>query len=182
MKSIIKIFFSIIFLSAVAVTRAQNYSFAIGGAIGFGELKGNSPAISSMNFKLYVDAATPLSEVVNFRLAYDYGRKIEYFFPEDRSGRYYPFVQAFSLSATAKNYLSDYIFSEVSAGALVLNDRTYDDVDLWILGLGFSFEAGLDLKSGNKGFEVGLLLDYGGTYSSTNAMFYSVSLAAKLFL
>lgn len=81
----------------------------------------------------------------------------------------------------AKNYLTKNIFTEYGAGLLLLNDKTFQDRDLWIAGLGFNASAGLDLREENRGFIIFLDIEYGSTYFSTNAKYYSIGFGTSFY-
>lgn len=160
----------------------QFNSFNAGAGIGAGEITGNSTPQSAFSIKLFADFKTWFSEDVSFRASYHYARKIEYFLPENRNGKYYPYLHSFSFQAFMDQKLTGLIFIEEGAGLSAVNDRTFSDTNEWDFGTEFSFLGGLDLRNDlSKGFRLGVNLDYGITFTGTTANFYLVSLQTQYF-
>ena len=92
-------------------------------------------------------------------------------------GRYNPFIKGFSLKGIASQSLSGNLYVEESLGPLVLNDRTYENVNEWDFGAAFSLVGGLDFRSQNdKGIKIGLGADYGLTFTNTDVRYISLHL------
>ncbi|MFA7229514.1 MAG: hypothetical protein WC061_10805, partial [Melioribacteraceae bacterium] len=63
-----------------------------------------------------------------------------------------------------------------------LNDRTFSDVNLWEVGVGFNFLCGYDFrKTGPSGFSIGLGIDYGVTFTHTTASYFLIYLQSQYY-
>ncbi|KAF0151925.1 MAG: hypothetical protein FD143_1535 [Ignavibacteria bacterium] len=152
----------------------------VGASLGTGSIHGNSPSVSALSGSLSTDFRLRFSEVVSFRLSYSHSRMTDYFLPENRTNKYYPFLNYYTLKAVIYQPLFKKLFIEESAGILILNDRTFVDTNVWGFGGTFSLLAGLDFRDlDTKGFIVGLSTSYGITISSTSAGYSTFEIAAK---
>lgn len=93
------IFSLLLFIIPISISQAQFSNVNVGAYLGIGEIKGNSPPQTSLAANIFIDFQTPLLDDVSFRFNYLHARKIEYFLPENRKGKYYPFVNAFSFKS-----------------------------------------------------------------------------------
>lgn len=153
-----------------------------GASIGLGEISSNSPSVTALGGNLFADFTLWFSEDLMIRTGFTYLRKLEYFLPENRQGRVYPFMKLFSIDAVIQQKLNNLIFLEETAGIIYLNDRTFE-VNEWMPGTQFSLLGGLDFKNDlQKGFQLGLGFKYGITFTKTSANFYMVYFQSKLFL
>ena len=174
MRSILITVFLLLLLAA-DVSTAQIESPGIGGSIHLGNISGNSPSVSSTGGSLFFDFFPWFEHDVSFRVSYTYSQMVEKFIPENRSGRYYPFIKVISLKGFIRQDFSYPLFLEEGAGFVYLNDRTYSDVNLWEIGAGFSALCGYDFRNnGAKGFSIGLGVDYGVTFTQTTANYFLV--------
>ncbi len=159
-------------LSSSAYSQIQYVSF--GANAGFGEIRGNSPSVSSFGTNLFVDFIPWFSDgTLSIRTGFLYAQKIEKFLPENRTGRYYPFIKSYWLKANLKQILTEKVYVEPGAGVIILNDRTFGDTNKWELGVSFNALVGWDLRKINSdGISVGLGLDYGISFTGTTAGYY----------
>ncbi len=164
-----------VFLIVVGFTaNAQIKSFGIGGFGGIGSIKGNSPSQTSFTASPFIEVTPSFLEYVSFRAAFFYSRKLEYLLPENRQGRYYPFVRGFNLKAVVNQKMSGNIFIEYGMGPLVLNDRTFSDVNVWTVGISAGTAVGLMLVENIKNsFSLSLGTEYGATFTQTSASYFS---------
>lgn len=155
---------------------AQIESVSFGGSVGFGTIHGNSPSVSSAGVNLFLDVVPWFSDGdVSLRAGFLYAQKIEKFLPENRTARYYPFIKQYSLKGFINQKISPFFYLEQGAGLIYLNDRTFGDVNIWEVGASFNVLAGLDWKDiNNKGFALGLGLEYGITFTKTTAGYYLI--------
>jgi len=152
-----------------------------GAAIGIGEIKSNSPSVTALGGKVYLDFTMWFSDDVLIRSGFTYLRKLEYFLPENRQGRVYPFMKLFSLEAVIQQQFSRVVFLEESAGLIYLNDRTFG-VNEWMPGTQFNILWGLDFSNHyHDGIQIGLGFNYGITFTKTNANYYLLFFQSKLF-
>ncbi|MEJ5351757.1 MAG: hypothetical protein WHS65_09210 [Melioribacteraceae bacterium] len=162
---------------------AQVSNFNAGIYAGIGEIKGNTSSIASVGGSLFFDFNLWFSDDVFFRTGFSYFRKIEYFIPEERMGRYYPFIKSFSLKGMIQQNIYQYFFMEEGFGIIYLNDRTLSDTNVWQPGISFSLTAGIDFWQINKSnFQLGLGLDYGMGFTKTNANYYIIYLQGRIKL
>ncbi|MEW6652934.1 MAG: hypothetical protein AB1394_05620 [Bacteroidota bacterium] len=157
-------------ITLTSICFAQIQFTNAGASIGTGSIHGNSPSISALSGSISTDFKLWFSNVVSFRLSYTHARMIDYFLPENRANKYYPFLNYYSLKGVIYQPLFKKLFIEESAGIIILNDRTFVDTNVWAFGGTFSFLAGLDFRDLDmNGFTVGLSTSYGITISSTSA-------------
>ncbi|MEW6195299.1 MAG: hypothetical protein AB1521_09100 [Bacteroidota bacterium] len=179
-KSTIYILFALLLFTGI--NHSQIKKVDPGASIGIGEIKSNSPSVTALGGTIFFDFTMWFSEDVWIRTGFSYMRKLEYFLPENREGRAYPFMKLFSLEGVIQQQFTNIIFVEESAGLIYLNDRTFG-VNEWMLGTQFSALCALDftdsLRSGSR---VGLGFKYGITFTNTNADYYSLFVQYKLFL
>lgn len=107
---------------------------------------------------------------------------VEKFLPENRTGRYYPFLKIFSIKGFIRQDFFFPFYLEEGAGFIYLNDRTFSDVNVWEIGIGFSALAGYDFRKINtNGFSLGLGIDYGITFTQTTANYFLVFLQTQYY-
>jgi hypothetical protein len=178
-----RIFLSILlFFIIIASVKAQVKPFSIGGAIGIGEIKGNSPSVTSFGGSVFFDFQLWFTEDVSFRTGFLYARKIEYFLPESRLSRYYPFLKAIFLKGILNFKFSNLIFTESNAGVMIINDRTFSDINIWEPGVTFGFVSGFDFTNNNfRGIKLGLGIDSGIAFTKTSASYYQFNLQLQYF-
>lgn len=172
-----KPFLIIIYLLLTVSLQAQFQINGAGISAGIGQISGNSAPVTSLAGNLFFDFSLWFSNYVEFRTGILYARKIEYFLPENREGRYYPFIKSFSLKGVIQQKISGNFFMEEGAGIIYLNDRTFSDTNVWEPGVTFSVLGGIDFTDGfSSGVKLGLGLDYGITFTKTNASFSIINL------
>lgn len=152
---------------------AQLKNPGLGAAIGLGEIKGNSPGISAFTGGLFLSAVPWFSDDVQFRFGFAYSRRVEYFLPENRTGRYYAFIKSFYLKAVLDQQLNNMLFAEEGAGILTINDRTFSNTNTWDYGAGFHALIGFDFTDENiKGIRISGGIDSGITFTQTTASYF----------
>lgn len=174
----------ILFLSLIFTvnSNAQFSSVSIGGYAGLGSIKGNTSSQTSFAGNVFIDVSPSLFSTLTFRLNYLYARKIEYFLPEDRTNRYYPFIKAVSLKGLIKQYLSDNLYIEEGFGFLYLNDRTISDVNDWNFGIVFNLLGGINFREhSSTGFALGAGTEYGLTFTNSTASYLQAHLQLQYF-
>lgn len=176
----VQIFFPLVILSSSVSAQINSVSF--GGSLHLGNIRGNSPSISSFGGTIFIDFIPWFENDVSFRTSFTYSQMVEKFLPENRTGRYYPFIKVFSLKGFIRQDFSFPFYLEEGAGIILLNDRTFGDVNAWDTGAGFSALFGYDLrKTGTTGLSLGLGIDYGVTFTKTTASYFLVFLQTQYY-
>ncbi|NMB81856.1 MAG: hypothetical protein GYA14_08560 [Ignavibacteria bacterium] len=179
MKLVLKKIFVIIIFS-YASSLAQINSVSIGAGVGLGEIKGNSPSVTSLGASVYLDFVPWFSNDITFRTGFLYAQKLEHFLPESRKLRYYPFVKSYFLKGILRVDLNQLFYLEQGAGLIYLNDRTFGDINEWEPGASFNVLCGIDFSELNRnGILLGLGLDYGITFTKTSASYYLIYLQVQ---
>ncbi len=161
---------TIIFITSINLN-AQ--SFSVGGYLGGGFIKSNSPNEGSFTSSLFVDFAPPVSSV-SYRLSFLYHGYFAMIVPGS-TNRYFPFVRGFSLKATTSQPVNEFVYIEEAAGLLTLNDRIFEGADEWDYGITFSILGGLDLRNNSPtGFKIGVGTEFGLTFNNNNAEYFSI--------
>lgn len=167
---------------SVSATKAQINSFNVGGSIHIGNIAGNSPSVTSLGSTVFFDFYPWFENDVSFRFGYSYSQKVEHFLPENRTGRYYPFLKILSLKGFIRQDFSFPLYLEEGAGIIYLNDRTFPDVNNWQIGTSFSASVGYDFrKVESSGFCMSLGLDYGVTFTQTTTNYFLVFLQTQFY-
>lgn len=165
---ILSIFFISFLLASTSL--AQIKITNIGASIGTGSIKGNSPNVSALSGSISSDFKLWFSDAVSFRAGFSHARMSDYFLPENRNNKYYPFLNYYTLKCVIYQPLFKKLYLEETAGILLLNDRTFVDTNVWEFGGTFSLLAGLDFRDIDlKGFTIGISINYGVTVNSTSA-------------
>ncbi|MHB8904699.1 MAG: hypothetical protein ACYC6D_01080 [Melioribacteraceae bacterium] len=176
----IQIFLFLLLLAKIS--SAQIESPSIGGTLHLGSISGNSTSVSSIGGTFFLDFYPWFEHDASFRASFTYSQMVEKFLPENRTGRYYPFLKIFSLKGFIRQDFSFPFYIEEGAGFIYLNDRTFSDVNVWEIGIGFSALAGYDFRKINtSGFSLGLGIDYGITFTQTTANYFLVFLQTQYY-
>jgi len=168
-----KVMLMIIFLSSFSFAQIR---VGVGGYIGGGIIKGESPSISAFTTSIFIETNTVLFLEVTPRLSFIYARDFDTIIPNVKKP-YLPYVQGFTLKGIATQYFENQIFIEEGVGLLALNDRTFSDTDVWGYGVVFSLSGGWDLRGFNlSGFKLGAGVEFGITFNNTLARYSSLHL------
>ncbi len=171
-----KILLIIIFIAALPAS-AQQTSFGFGTFGGIGSIKGNSPSQTSFTISPFFEISPPFWEGIKLRAAFFYARKLEYLLPENRQGRYYPFLRGINIKAVASQDFSRTLFLEYGLGPLVLNDRTFSDTNVWTYGISAATSVGIKLIENKRNtFSAAVGTEYGATFTNTSASYFSFHL------
>ena len=171
----------IFFLIALSNSSAQILSPSAGAYLGVGSIKGNSTAQTSFAANVFFDFKVPFITDASFRVNYLHSRKVEYLLPENRQGKYYPFIHALSLKAFINQSLGKLLYVEEGAGIVAVNDRTFSDTNVWDYGVAFNLLGGIDLRALDSGFKLGLGTEYGITFNNTTASYFSFHLQSQYY-
>ncbi len=173
MNSRIKLFYFLLITILLAVNvKAQFFNEHAGAYLGYGSVKGNSPSQNSLGFNVLAGFSHTWLNEVGIRFGYSYARKVNYFLPESRQGRYYPYVQAFTAKAIIEQPLGGFLFIEEGLGLSAINDRTFSDRDEWGYGVAASLFLGWNMrKLSLTGFKIGFVGEAAFTFTSTSASY-----------
>jgi len=161
---------------------AQFFNGHAGAYVGYGSVKGNSPAQSSLGFNILFGFNHTFLSEIGLQFGYTYARKINYFLPESTIGRYYPYVQGFTAKAIIEQPLGGFLFIEEGLGLSAINDRTFSDVDEWDYGIVASLYLGWNLrKLSLDGFKVGFVGESAITFTSTTASYTMLGFRAVYY-
>lgn len=154
----------------------------VGVGINAGNFKGNSTSIFGLGAAVSLDVMPWFSDVIFIRSSFMVARKAEYFFPENRTYRYYPFINVIAVEGVIQQYITQSIFIEESAGFIYLNDRTFSDTNVWDLGITFSVIGGIDFRAcDDSGFTLGAGINYGVTFTGTTASYVLMKLQTQYY-
>ncbi len=179
-KSIKCIFIlSIVFNSVIFGQMSNEYG---GAYLGFGSIKGNSPVQSSLAGSIIFGFNHNLLNEIGIRFGYTYARKVNYFLPENSSGKYYPFLQAVTAKAVIEQSLENSLFVEEGIGLCAVNDRTFSDVDEWAFGIAFSAMIGWDLRNrAGQGYRLGFIGESALTVTSTTPTYFLLAFQTQFY-
>lgn len=170
---LIKVLLLIFLLSSISLAQLR---VGLGGFIGGGTIKGESPSITAFTASVYIETNFAMFLEVTPRLSFIYAKDFNAIIPNVKKP-YFPFVQGFSFKGIATQYLEDEIFIEEGVGLLTLNDRTFSDTDVWGYGVVLSLSAGWDLRGINlSGFKLGAGIEYGITFNNTLVQYSLINL------
>jgi len=181
MYKLLSIILFLILLNVVSLSQIEE--FGIGVKLGPGTISGNLPSQTSITSEIYIDVLHSVTKGIPLRLGILYSRRFEAFIPQQGlRGKYYPFIKGIYLCGVLKQPLGKLGYLEEALGALLLNDRTYSDVNSNDIGVVFSLLMGLDFRYGEKtGFTSGLGVEYGTTFTNTTARYTTVYLQGQYF-
>ena len=169
----IKTILLLLLITSIGISNAQIKSLSIGTTLGVGEIKSNSPSIASMGGGFFIGIQPSFADDFSFRFSFIYNSDIDYFLPGNSTNKSYPYITSYSIKIYTEQLLQGIIYSEEGVGPLVINDRTFDDTDVWNYGLSFSALVGLNFQNDqNVGFKIGVGFDYGNTFNNTAANYY----------
>ncbi len=153
MKNKIKIIVYLIALTTFA--NAQIHFGGVTASAGIGNIQSNSPSLTTIDFQGGIFLS--FTEKIDINFNYFYSRKVEFFLPENRINRYYPFVQGVSAIAMLYQTNGKFLFKEGIGLAYVRDGIFYNYINnSW--GLAFSFALGLLMHEPEKeGWEIGVL-------------------------
>jgi hypothetical protein len=173
---LIKILTWLFLFTAFQQTISAQTRFSIGGSIGGGYLKGNSPSVGSVTASLFIETNTVLFSEVYPRIGVIFVKDFNAIIPNVEKP-YFPFVQGITFKGITTQYFDGRYFLEEGVGLLALNDRTFSDTNDWNYGVVLSINGGFDLRGFNlDGFKLGAGAEYGLTFTNSLPQYSSVHL------
>ena len=172
--SIVKVILFLTFFSVLQSPSFAQFRVSVGGFVGGGFIKGNSPSVGSFSASFFVETNTILFTEVTPRLSFIIAKDFNSIIPNVRKP-YFPFVQGITFKGITSQYFKSHIFLEEGFGLLALNDRTFSDEDSWNYGIVLSINGGFDLRGFELGgFKIGAGIEYGITFNNTLAQYSSL--------
>lgn len=166
---------AIIFLACATISSPQ-FKISLGGTVGGGFLKGNSPSVGAFTTSLFLETNTVLFQEVFPRLSFIFAKDFNAIVPNVKKP-YFPYVRGISFKGITSQYFNGSYFLEEGVGLLALNDRTFSDTDDWNFGIVLSINGGFDLRGFNlDGFKLGAGAEYGITFTNSLPQYSSVHL------
>ena len=171
-----RFFLLIILFVLTQISANAQFRFSIGGTVGGGFLKGNSPSVGAVTATFFLETNTVLFSEVYPRLGIIYGRDFNAIIPNvDKP--YFPYVQGVTFKGVTTQYFDGRYFLEEGVGLLALNDRTFSDTDNWNYGIVLSINGGFDWRGFNlDGFKLGAGAEYGITFMNALPQYSSIHL------
>lgn len=158
--------FAAIFIALQSSAIAQ-FRVSVGGTLGGGYIKGNSPRVGSVTTSLFIETNTVLFEEVHPRLGYIFAKDFNAIVP-NVTKPYFPWVQGITFKGVTTQYFDGRYFLEEAIGFLALNDRTFSDTNTWGFGIVISINGGFDIRGFDlDGFKLGVGAEYGLTFTNT---------------
>lgn len=181
-KSKIKLLQLVLLIAISTQAYAQVQIKSVNAGISIGSVNGNSLPFTAFGGKISSDFNLWFSDEVSFQFGFEHSRKIEYYLPENRTGKVYPFINYYFLKALLNQKYYKRLFLEEGVGLLLLNDRTFSDTNIWEYGGTFSISTGIDFRNElDSGFTVSAGINYGITINSTTVSFSLITFQAKYF-
>ena len=164
----------IILFVLTQISANAQFRFSIGGTVGGGFLKGNSPSVGAVTATLFLETDLVLFSEVYPRLGVIYARDFNAIIPTvDKP--YFPYVQGVTFKGVTTQYFDGRYFLEEGVGLLALNDRTFSDTDNWNYGIVLSINGGFDLRGFDlDGFKLGAGGEYGITFTNALPQYSSI--------
>lgn len=155
--------FLLLFFAAFVSARVKPSEAVV--SLGSGYITGRASSVFTFAGGLSLVLPSGFSDEIDISLSGIYARDADYFLPENRAGKYYPYVYGLRLELVFEQPVSKVISLTGSGGILLLNDRTFSDVNEWGSGLGVSGGAKLYIE--NTPFSLGITASYGLTLTAT---------------
>jgi len=168
--------FFFIILMNIAILYGQNKNPSIGGGVGLGSFNGNFPSQTIFGCKLFIELHSPLTVFNKLQLHFSFAQKIEKFLPNSYNYQHYSYFASIGLSGLFKQPLNESVYIEEGIGIIYLNDRSFDDIDSWNLGIIINLNGGIHL---NKNVDISLGIDYGLTFNNTNVSYFLLIVKGK---
>jgi len=152
----------------------------LGAETGVGVLSGNSPQIFAYAISIFSDVVLQFENPATMRIELLLLRDFNSLIPENRQNKYYPSLKGGSIKLLFRQSFFKQLYFEEGFGPLILNDKTYSDVNTWNYGAVFSFSAGISFyELSESGFSLSLLAEFGNTFTQTTPQYFFVALQSK---
>jgi len=171
-----RFFLIVILLNTFHLTANAQLRISLGGTLGGGFIKGNSPSVGVFTTSVFVETNTVLFEEVFPRLCFVFAKDFNALIPNVEKP-YFPYVRGIAFKGITTQFFDGKYFLEEGVGLLALNDRTFSDTDNWNYGIVLSINGGFDLRGFNlDGFKLGAGAEYGLTFTNSLPQYSSLHL------
>ncbi len=169
-----KTFFIAVVFITVQFDASAQFRFSVGGSVGGGFMKSNSPSVGAVTTSFFIETNTSLFEEVYPRLGFVFAKDFNAIVPNVKKP-YFPWIQGITFKGVTTQYFDSGYFLEEGVGLLALNDRTFSDTDNWNYGVVLSINGGFDLRGFNlDGFKLGAGAEYGITFTNSLPQYSSL--------
>ena len=175
----IRFFLLITIFIIISLTANAQFRISVGGTVGGGFLKSNSPSVGSVTASLFIETNTALFAEVFPRLGLVFAKDFNAIIPNVQKP-YFPYIRGITFKGVTTQYFDGRYFLEEGVGLLALNDRTFSDTDTWNYGIVLSLNGGFDLRGFNlDGFKLGAGAEYGITFTNALPQYSSIHIFAS---
>lgn len=163
----------IIFIFIFVSLFGQEKSSSIRAGIGIGSFMGDFPSQTTLGTKLLYNFPSPFDPFNSLQINAVLAQEIEKFLPDSYSYDHYSYFTSFAFMGNLSQPLSPNVFIEEELGIVYLNDRSFDDVDVWNLGFAMGVSLGTHLTMNSS-----LLfnLEYCLTFQNTNVSYSLITI------
>lgn len=175
----------VLILFTLLSTRGSAQISFLGGGVeaGLGSFSSAAPSVSGYMTAAYIDLQYYSLPKIYFKPQIFYSRDIKILLPEDRYGKYYPFVYGVSLSAMSADSLSSSLMLEYGGGLVLLRDQTFSDLDNYSPGAQLNASLFLNVADySSSRLQLGAAVSYGQTFGETTPsyLFYVIDCRLRM--
>ena len=163
-----KLFLFIFFFFSSTLFFGQKTLPTVGAGLGIGSMFGNFPNQTNLGGKFFFESRSPFTLFDRIQYSITFAQKIEKFIPGSFNYDHYSYYTSFGISGMFNQKLSSNYFIEEGLGFIYLNDRSFDDIDSWNIGILLNLSAGMNIS---RDMEITFNIDYGITLNKTNVSY-----------
>lgn len=160
--------FLLFFLFNISILFSQSKSNLVGSGFGLGTYIGNFPSQTTLGTKLLYEMNSPFSFFDKIQFHFSAAQKVEKFLPGSYNYDHYSYFLSLGTSGLFRQFLNENFYFQEGLGIIYLNDRSFDDIDIWNFGTILNLLVGTEI---NKNIDLSLHLDYGLTFNNTNVSY-----------
>ncbi len=155
----------------------------LGGGVdaGLGSFSSSAPSVTSYLASAYVDLKYYALPNIYFKPQIFYARDVNILLPEDRTGKYYPYIYGAALSAISGDSLSASWTLEYGGGVVILKDKTFGDLENFSPGAQLNASLLLTVKEyAVSKLQIGATVFYGQTFGKTTPGYFFYAIDCRL--
>lgn len=144
-----------------------------GTGIGVGSMSAAGARVTAYSVTPGIQFRQSFAGKADMRLQFVYVRDLNAIIPDTKSARYFSYVYGASLSVYQLTPITGSLGLNFGLGALVLHDKTFDDISSW--GAGFTVHARLEhaLSDDEKtGLKLGAGAEYGQVFTTNSPGYF----------